>query len=67
MCYNGGNPSGGMIFLNNHVKGFRGGPPWRLRIRFYPPCIYYRENIVTGDFVVDLNFASCGWDLLVEF
>lgn len=21
LCYNGGNPSGGMIFLNNHVLG----------------------------------------------
>ncbi len=29
VCYNGVNPSGGMIFLNNHVLGFRGISPWR--------------------------------------
>ena len=36
-----------MIFLNNHVSGFRGSLPWKCRIRFYPPCTYTRENIVT--------------------
>ncbi len=50
-----------MIFLNNHVKGFRGSSPWRCRIRFYPPCIYYRENIVARFFDVLVN-SSGGLD-----
>ena len=29
-------------------KGFRGLHPWVLSIRFYPPCIYYGENRLTG-------------------
>ena len=36
-----------MIFLNNHVSGFRGLLPWKYRIRFYPPCHYNKENIAS--------------------
>ncbi len=49
--YNGSSPSGGMIFLNNHVKGFRGLLPWKYRIRFYPPCNYYREYLAIRAFM----------------
>ncbi len=41
-------PSGDMIFLNSHVIGISWSFTVVKGIRFYPPCIYYRENRLLG-------------------
>ncbi len=46
-----------MIFLNNHVSGFRGSLPWKCRIRFYPPCTYTRENIAPRLLVLSASYC----------
>ena len=48
--YNGINPSGGMIFLNNHVLGISWHISVEMAHKILPTLyIYYRENIATRD------------------
>lgn len=48
-----------MIFLNNHVLGISWLISVEMSIRFYPPCLYNRENIAARVFEDILNNYYC--------